>query len=592
MKKILLLIIAPIAIIVITLIVFIKIYLTPERIKAFLVPYAEQTLNRKISVGEIKINLLKGIDVKDFVVKETDEKTDFVKCRDFILKFQFLPLLSRKMVIDELKLLSPEIRISRDNKGRFNFEDIGEKEKTGKAKEERQLAEAQGLPISLLVNNISVKDARFSFTDSTKGLPDIKGSFAINASIKSADRAELFSEGNIDAKFDEIVLQTSKKEIKDINASLNYSTRIALESKNIRIDKAELKIQGMPVLVTGMIKSFSKEPEVDMTVSAPKGKSADLQKLITSFTDMKGLSLSDSFSADLRLTGKPKKLDSLRSNGEIKMKSVTYRSMTVTDFHTNYTLKDSKFEIVKMTASAGKGRLNVTGVIDLSKPGCVYSLSSNIDSFHVDKIVNSFFPKAKDTLSGLLSLNLKLNGSGTSPVNIKKNLVADGDFNLKNGKITNAKIADNLSVLLNIDELKTINMKQANGTVKIRNSAARLDSIFLSDDFSMNPSGNIGLNESLDLVFDLKLSPRLSKKTMGSGVAKYIRDEGGWGTIPMKVSGTFSDPSYGVDISKAGKRAIEKGLIDMLLKKDKGRKRDKTQEEKKPVEDLLKGIFR
>jgi AsmA protein len=379
----------------------------------------------------------------------------------------------------------------------------------------------------------------------------------------------------------------------DKNSCLvNYSTRIDLESKNIRIDKAELKIQKILILVTGMIKSFSKEPQIDMTVSVPKGKSAALQKLMTSFTDMKGLSLSDSFSADLRLIGKPQKLDSLRSNGEIKMKSLSYREMTVTDFYTKYTLKDSKFEIAKMAAAAGKGRLNVTGVIDLSKPGYVYSLSGNIDSFHVDKIVNSFFPKAKDTLSGLLSLNLKLTGSGTSPENIKKNLIADGDFNLKNGKITNAKIADNLSVLLNIDELKTINMKQANGTVKIRNGAARLDSIFLSDDISMNPSGKIGLDESLDLVFDLKLSPRLSKKTMGSDVTKYIRDEEGWGTIPLKVSGTFSRPSYSVDISKAGKRAIEKGLIDMLLNKDKGRKRDKTQEEKKPVEDLLKGIFR
>ncbi|MBI5098803.1 MAG: AsmA family protein [Nitrospirae bacterium] len=592
MKKIFLLIIAAITIIVITLIFFIKTYVTPERIKTFLIPYAEQTLNRKISIGEIKINLLKGIVVKDFAVKETDEKTDFVKCRDFILKFQLLPLLSRKVVIDELKILSPEVRISRNNKGRFNFEDIGEKEKTGKVKEEKQPAETQVLPISLLVNNISAKDSSFSFTDSTKGLPDIKGSFAIYASIKSADGAELFSEGKIDAKFDEIVLQTSKKEIKNIKASLNYSTRIDLESKNIRIDKAELKIQKILLLVTGMIKSFGKEPEIDITVSVPKTKSADLQKLITSFTDMKGLALSDSFSADLRLTGKPQKLDSLKSNGEIKMKSLTYKSMTVTDFYTKYTLKDSKFEIVKMTAAAGNGKLDVNSVIDLSTPEYVYSLSGSIDSLHVDEVVNSFFPKAKDTVFGLLSLNLKLNGSGTLPENIKKNLVADGDFNIKDGKITNAKIADNLSVLLKTDELKTINMKQANGTVKIRNSAARLDSMFLSDDISMNPSGHIGLDESLDLVFDLKLSPRLSKKALGSGVAKYIKDEEGWGIIPMKVSGTFSDPSYSVDVAKAGTRVIEKGLIDKLFKKDKGRKRDKTQEDKKPVEDLLKGIFR
>ena len=684
MKKIISIILAAAAIIALTLIVFIKIYVTPERTRTFLIPYAEQSLNRKITVGEIRINLLKGIDVKDFAIKEPDEKTDFVKCRDFILKFQFLPLLSRKVVIDELTFLSPEIRITRDSMGRFNFEGLGKKEEHKEVNKEAQASEAKGLPISLLVNNIIVKDARFSFVDATKSLPDIKGTFAVNAGIKSADRSLLSSKGDMELTLDEIILKgPSSKQIKNISAALKYAADIDPEAGNIRIDEAALKIQGIPVSISGDVKNFRKEPEVDIAVSVPKVKTADLMKEVTAFVDLKDAALSGNVSADLKLKGILKRTESLkadglitldrtgilyrnintvfdgnlkfseqsinvdikgtagkntaqikgtinnyfkdpdirldlyskqlsidelipsktargpkakgseasvkagtspskttkepepaaikiRAEGEVKIDSAVYKGMTMTNFDARFKLRDNKFEIIKMTATAGKGKINVDSIIDLSKKGYVYGLSCSADSIHADEIVNAFFPKAKDTVYGMLSFNLKLDGAGTLPDNIKKNLAADGDFNIKDGKITNARITDNLSRFLNIDELKTINLRKAKGTIKIRDRHARLDSVFTSDDIGMNPSGDIGLDETLDLAFDLKLSPRLTKKTVGGDIGKYIKDKEGWGTVPLKVSGTFSDPSYKIDVEKAGKKVIEKEInkfLDKLFKK-------------------------
>jgi AsmA protein len=133
-------------------------------------------------------------------------------------------------------------------------------------------------------------------------------------------------------------------------------------------------------------------------------------------------------------------------------------------------------------------------------------------------------------------------------------------------------------------------LKQAEGTVSLRNGVARIKSVFSSDSFSMNPSGSIGLDETIDLAFDLKLSPHLTDKAMSSKVSKYIKDEGWWGTIPLKISGTFAEPSYTVDLEKAGKRVIKKEVdkyIDKLFDEE-------DQEEKKelePLKDLLKGIF-
>src|SRR4030067_881221 len=122
MKKIITIITAASAVIIIGFVVLIKTYVTADRVREYLIPVAEKSLHRKIIVGDVKISPFRGIKIRDFGVREKDGQTDFLKCRDFVLKFQLLPLLSKKIVIDELKLVSPEIKITRDSKGRFNYE--------------------------------------------------------------------------------------------------------------------------------------------------------------------------------------------------------------------------------------------------------------------------------------------------------------------------------------------------------------------------------------------------------------------------------------------------------------------------------------
>ena len=704
-KKLLFIIVVLIAAVLIALTALVKIFITPEKVKTFLIPEVEHALNRKISIGEINIGLFKGVEVKDLAIKEIDGETDFVKCRDFVLQYKLFPLLFKKLFVNELTLLSPEIRIARSKEGRFNFEDIGKGQEPEGGKKEKQDAEFKKLPVYLQINKIIIRDARFSLTDLKGDIPDIKGSFNINTGIKSVSRREIFSQGEIDLKLDEVLLKKTFKKYKDITAGLKYALSMNLESGSIKIDKADLRIQEIPASISGTITNLKTSPEIDIAVLAAGAKAADIQKSLASFFDIKGLAFSGNLTADLRLRGMPKEPDSLKikgrvilekisiaynninavldgnlkfneqimdidikstvgknsaelkgavsnyfknsniklnlyskqlfldevlpagttkgadaivsngsppvsvkiskeaepinpkltAEGEIKIDSAKYKNMTMSNFYAKYQLKNSKLEIIKMTALAGKGRFNMNSIVDLSKSGYTYNLACNIDSLHADEVVNAFFPKAKDTVFGSLSADFQLNGAGTLPETIKRNLSGDGDFNIKDGKITNNKMLENLALFLGIDELRTINLRQAHGTVKIRNSVARLDSIFLSDDVAMDPSGSIGLDETLDLAFDLKLSPRLTKKAMGSSIAKYIKDEEGWGMIPLKVSGTFAKPSYIVDIAKAGKRVIKKEVdkfIDKLFKKDKETGDVQKQEEKKSIEDLLKGIFK
>ena len=57
--------------------VFIRFYVTDERVKAAVVPQMEKALGREVTLNEVKIGLLKGVTVRGLVVKEEDGKADF-----------------------------------------------------------------------------------------------------------------------------------------------------------------------------------------------------------------------------------------------------------------------------------------------------------------------------------------------------------------------------------------------------------------------------------------------------------------------------------------------------------------------------------
>jgi AsmA protein len=383
----------------------------------------------------------------------------------------------------------------------------------------------------------------------------------------------------------------------------------AVVDGNIRFDKELLKIDMKgrsgknTASLKGTVKDYTGEPRIKMDIYSKK---LFLDELIPAGTKKKASPSKQTKVSAAAAAEEAEPLDlKLAASGEVKVDSAVYKGLEMTNYNMKYQLKDNRLEIERMSAEAGKGRLDLVSTIDLSKPGYSYKLSSNIDSLHADEVVNALFPRAKDTVYGVLSLNMNLNGAGTLPASIKKNLVASGNFNIKNGKITNAPLADELALLLGVDDLKTIELKKAKGSIDIRNGVAVLSSIFSSDDLSMNPSGKIGLDETLDLAFDLKLSPELTDRvSRNSSIAQYIKDEEGWGQIPLKIAGTFSDPSYTVDVAKAGKRVIRKKaqeLIEDILNIDKGKERTAPQGEtesepsvpdlQKPIEDLLKGIF-
>ena len=384
----------------------------------------------------------------------------------------------------------------------------------------------------------------------------------------------------------------------DLKALLNGSVKFTDKLLNINLkstigrNTAELK---------GTVSSFFKNQKININLYSKK---LFIDELIPSGKERgtpSSRQVKSSTSASKKTAGEAKPLNlKMTASGEIRVDSAVYNGLTMSSFLMTYQFKNNKLNISKLTGKAGKGSFNLKSSLDLSKPGYKYNLSGNVDSLYAEEIINAFSPKAKDTVFGVIKADLKLNGAGTLTENISKNLVADGNFDIQDGKVTNIVITDSLSMLFNLNELKTIKFHQANGTVRIRNGIAKLNSIFKSDDLEMNPGGDIGLDGNLDLAFDLKLSPRLTGKAVSSSISKYMTDQRGWGTIPLICPGTMSKPSCGPDLAKTGKQIIEKKInkvFDKLFNKDQKEppptheREDQQPRPEEQIKEIFKQLF-
>ena len=103
---------------------FVHYYLTDERVKVFIIPQSETALGRKVAIGDIKIGLLSGITIRDFLIKEVDSDQNFVSARACVLSYDLMPLLQKKVVISEIRFDEPTVQILRDKNGQFNFSSL------------------------------------------------------------------------------------------------------------------------------------------------------------------------------------------------------------------------------------------------------------------------------------------------------------------------------------------------------------------------------------------------------------------------------------------------------------------------------------
>ncbi|MEW6595634.1 MAG: AsmA family protein [Thermodesulfobacteriota bacterium] len=242
----------------------IRFYLTDERIRSLVVPAAEKALQRKVGLGAISVGLFTGISLTDFAVREADGQSDFVKAEALILRYDFWPLLKKQVVIREIRLDRPFVRIHRDKSGAFNFDSLPF---VAARKEPPAAANASPGQMTIIVDEVTIREARLAVSDETGAIPALETMLNADLSL-AANPAGMptISQGNADLAatitIGKIKPRIILKAAFDTNR-ITYQAEALLDQESVRFE--------------GAVQDYRTTPQATVNLAA---KSLDIEKLL------------------------------------------------------------------------------------------------------------------------------------------------------------------------------------------------------------------------------------------------------------------------------------------------------------------------
>jgi hypothetical protein len=200
----------------------------------------------------------------------------------------------------------------------------------------------------------------------------------------------------------------------------------------------------------------------------------------------------------------------------------------------------------------------------------------------IDPLGLQFSGEGSFTAEGSLNGNLQFAMEEAST--IQKTLKGMAVAKLGRGAIKESQIFDAIALLTGIRSLKKPGFDEGLFNFEVKNEKVFLDGWIRSSLFKVSPKGTVDFEKRLDILTELKLSPSFTGSLKGRLAAlKFLEDEQGWKTIPLRIKGTTEKPSVNLDeeaLSKQLGRGLKKEIERRLLE-PKSEKSGKPSEKKK-----------
>lgn len=565
------------------LMVFVRYYLTEERVKAFVIPQAETALGREVAIGKINISLFSGITIHNFLIKESDSTSNFVSAKAFVLNYELLPLLQKKLIISEIRLDQAAIQITRDKNGKFNFSSLAIlAEKEQQKKTEKPKPASAALPLALTINEIELNNAKITIHDQLAEIPTVDATSSIKLNLDLGHSLQ-------DLKFNGTFNFDAAVEYNSTKTKLNGSGIVNQKDFEIKLDTV---LDGEQVHTEADIKSYMQTPNAAIAISSESlnidkllAITAGLPKTQTGKSQEKPAAKSESGKviADSLPTG-------LTAHGTIQVTKAIYQGLTANDFKMAFDLSKGILTIKELSAKAYGGEVNSNLSVDLNQPDLAYDGKLGLQSVQAGDFSSALKQNLKGMLTGSLQSSATFSGAGTSWQQLSKILSADGSFTLTDGAIKGTPVSRSISNLLGLQELNNISYKDISGTFSIvKGGKVKIKTNLDGADLDAEAEGLVGLDGSLDLPLTFHLSPDLADKLKArASFTKYLSDEQGATTLHLKLAGSLKNPRPTLDM-KGVEEQLQKSLEKEIIKQldNSGKESD----QKTSPENIIKGLF-
>ena len=568
---------------------------------------------------------------------------DLLSIKSFDVKVKFLPLLSKDIQVKRFVIVGLKITLEKTKDAKANWQGMGKKGLTGAPVEEEKKARegSQGaignLPIKgftvaefavregevLYIDHASntrkeVKDLNIELNDLSLEEPfkllisaDIegkpvsiegevgplgkeigKGTMMVDLAVKAMNTLSIDIEGSVTdvasrPHFD-LDINTEKFSPRDLMKELlpdfsfktkdpavltAMSTRMKIKgtTRNIEISDGTIELDQSKMTFSAIARDF-KKPDLAFKMNLDR---LDVDRYLPPAEEKKA-------------EGKPEKqtktgygpLRKMVLDGAINIGELDIKGSHIKDIQLRLKGQNGILNLDHFSLKTYEGNMTGVAVLDFRGDVPVTQAKLEVKEVQVRRLISDFMKK--DILEGKATASINLSMSGDNAALIKKSLDGKGEIQFRDGAI----VGIDLSGMVN-------NLKAAFGLAQPGESKDRTDFSEFIISFEINDGvvntqkttlvspvlrilakGNADLSKE---TLDFRIEPTFVATLKGQVDTK----ERSGVTVPVLVTGSFTDPKFSPDLTGMLKKGIEKGVEKLI----------KGRTEGDAIKGLLKGIL-
>ena len=282
--------------------------------------------------------------------------------------------------------------------------------------------------------------------------------------------------------------------------------------------------------------------------------------------------------------------------GTFKAGKVKVAKLNVSSVDASLNAKGGSIRLSPVSAKLYEGSYAGNIGLDARKDVPVLSLDEKLSGVQAAPLLRDLQGEAP--LSGTANMSAKLTARGTAPDVVKRSLNGDVSFQFLNGALNGVNIGrmirDARAKLKGgsagaTDEPAKTDFAEIVGTAKVTNGLVSNDDLSVKSPLlRIVGKGTASLPEE---TLDYRTTVTLVATSKGQG-GKTLEELQGV-PIPLRITGTFTEPSYGLDMAGLAE-AVAKSKAKELIDEQKGKVTEKVQDAAKEklggsVEKLLGG---
>jgi translocation and assembly module TamB len=218
-------------------------------LRRYIVRESKQYLNGELSIGRLGGNLLFGVEVSDIAVDVSGSRV--VAARGLHVDYSVFEIISKGVVLNEIKLVEPVIRLERDRNG-WNVGRL--------VRKQRREAEREGPSAPLSLESIEIADATITIDDKVGAagyrLPERIDGLDVKASYE-------YAPVHYSVVVDRASLRSSSPQL----TLTGLTGKASVREDNLYLDSLSIRTAGSSLTIDGVIQDYLKTPVVNVTTT-------------------------------------------------------------------------------------------------------------------------------------------------------------------------------------------------------------------------------------------------------------------------------------------------------------------------------------